>query len=212
MIIKIPRMNKMISPTPDKTSKRDELRKKRQREQRSAQLGSGGGIILVLGVLGAILWYANRPLLGDEFPVAGANDHVAENNPLPPFSTDPPTSGTHYPTWWDAGFYDETSSEATTVAFPAGYLVHNLEHGYVIFWYNCTLVTPEACTTLKSELRTLIEEANYFKVIAFPWTTTDVPVVATSWGQMLKMESFDAELAAEIIQRNRNHAPEPNAQ
>ncbi len=205
-------MNKTPAHTPDKTSKRDELRKKRQREQRASQIWWGGGILLILGGIAAFIWFANRPLLGEEFPVAGANDHVAENNPLPPFSTDPPTSGTHYPTWWEPGFYDETSLQATTVAAPAGYLVHNLEHGYVIFWYNCTLVTPEECVTLKNDLRTLIEEANHFKVIAFPWTTTDVPVVATSWGQMLKMQSFDAKLAAEMIQRNRNHAPEPNAQ
>lgn len=200
----------MTSQTIEKTSKRDERRKKRQREQRKSQLWWGGGTILVVGLLALLLWYTNRPLLGEEFPATGENDHVAENNPLPPYSTDPPTSGTHYPTWWEAGFYDETSSEATTVGFPAGYLVHNLEHGYVIFWYNCTLVTFEECATLKSDLRTVIEEANNFKVIAFPWTTTDVPVVATSWGQMLRMETFDPELAAEMVQRNRNHAPEPN--
>jgi len=201
----------MTSQTTEKISKRDERRKKRQREQRTSQLWWGGGIVLVVGLLGLFLWYSNRPLLGEEFPVTGENDHVAENNPLPPYSTDPPTSGTHYPTWWQAGFYDETSQEATSVS-PAGYLVHNLEHGYIIFWYNCTLVTLEECETLKSELRAVIEEANSFKVIAFPWTTTDVPVVATSWGHLLKMETFDPELAAEMIQRNRNHAPEPNAQ
>jgi hypothetical protein len=150
--------------------------------------------------------------MGETFPTSGNNDHVAENQPLPPYSTDPPTSGTHYATWWNAGFYDETSPEALNFPFPAGYLVHNLEHGYVIFWYNCTLLSPEACATLKSDLRTVMDEVNNFKVIAFPWTTTDVPVVATSWGQLLKMETFDPELAAEIIQRNRNHAPEPNAQ
>jgi hypothetical protein len=205
-------MNMKTTQTTEKTSKRDERRKKRQQEQRKSQLWWGGGIILVVGLLGLLLWYTNRPLLGEEFPVTGENDHLELSEPPPLYSTDPPTSGRHYPTWWQAGFYDETSPEVTNFPFPAGYLVHNLEHGYVIFWYNCTLVTPEECATLKSELRTLIEEANNFKVIAFPWTTTDVPVVVTSWGRMLKMETFDPELAAEMIQRNRNHAPEPNAE
>lgn len=202
----------MASNKSQKTSLREERRKKRQQQRRVSQLWWVGSIILVIGLLGVLLWYSNRPLLGEAFPVSGENSHVPENNPLPPFSTDPPTSGTHYPTWWSPGFYDEDSPEATNVASPAGYLVHNLEHGYVIFWYNCTLLTPEACETLKSELRVVIEDANNFKIIAFPWASTDVPVVATSWGRLLKMERFDPELAAEMIRRNRNHAPEPNAQ
>jgi len=201
----------MTSRSTDKTSVREERRKKLQRQQRTSQLWWGGGIALVVSLLGFLIWYTNRPLLGEEIPVTGESSHVPENNPLPPFSTDPPTSGTHFPTWWEAGFYDENSPEVTGVASPAGYLVHNLEHGHVIFWYNCTLVTPEECDTLKGQLRTVIEGANTNKVIAFPWATTDVPVVATSWGQMLKMGTFDPQLAAEMIRRNRNHAPEPNA-
>jgi hypothetical protein len=161
--------------------------------------------------VGYLIWNATRPLLGEEVSVSGESTHTPENNPLPPFSTDPPAAGTHYPTWWEAGFYEENSPEATSVPSPAGYLVHNLEHGHVIFWYNCTLVITEACETLKNDLRAVIEEANNFKVIAFPWASTDVPVVGTSWGRILKMETFDASLALEFVQRNRNHAPEPNA-
>lgn len=198
--------------TSSKSTKRTERRQRRQQAQNTARLGWGAGLLVVLALVAYLLWSANRPLLGEKFETTGANDHVAENQPLPPYSSDPPTSGTHYPTWWNAGFYDETSQEASSFPFPAGYLVHNLEHGYVIFWYNCTLLTPEACATLKSDLRTVMDEVNNFKVIAFPWATTDVPVVATSWGQMLKMETFDPQLAAEMIQRNRNHSPEPNAQ
>jgi hypothetical protein len=194
-----------------KKSRREIRQQKRQREQRVSQLRWGGVIIVVVGLLALIFWYTNQPLLGEAVPVSGENSHVPEGNPLPPFSTDPPTSGTHFPVWWEAGFYDENSPEATNVAFPAGYLVHNLEHGHVIFWYNCTLITTEECTTLKEELRILLNQSNNFKVIAFPWTTTDVPVVATSWGQMLRMEQFDVDLAAEMVQRNRNQAPESNA-
>lgn len=205
-------MGQTKSSKPSKTSKRLELRQKRQRNQRLAYLGWGLGAVILLGALVYFFMNANRPPLGAEYATTGANDHVAETQPLPPYSSDPPTSGTHYPTWWQAGFYDENSPEVTNFAFPAGYLVHNLEHGYVIFWYNCTLVTTEQCDTLKSDLRSVMDEANDYKVIAFPWSSTDVPVVATSWGRMLKMQTFDSELAAQMIQRNRNHAPEPNAQ
>lgn len=199
------------APSNQTSSLRIERRKKRQRQKQLTRLWWGLGAFAVLALVGFTIWISARPSLGEEIPATGENSHVPENSPLPPFSTDPPTSGTHYPTWWEAGFYDEDSPEATSVPFPAGYLVHNLEHGYVIFWYNCTLLSAEACASLKAELRDLIEKANHFKVIAFPWTTTDVPVVATSWGRLLKMEQFDRTLAEEMIRRNRNRAPEPNA-
>ena len=39
-------------------------------------------------------------------------------------------------------FFDENTYE-----FPEGYLVHNLEHGYAIFWYNCDLLSAEECSS-----------------------------------------------------------------
>lgn len=139
-----------------------------------------------------------------------AHDHVAENNP-PPLAPTRPLPGHITRPGGSLVFTMKPVSLGDNGRGPTGYLVHNLEHGYVIFWYNCTLVTPEECVTLKNDLRTLIEEANHFKVIAFPWTTTDVPVVATSWGQMLR-EVLMLNWPRKMIQRNRNHAPEPNAQ
>jgi hypothetical protein len=86
-----------------------------------------------------------------------------------------------------------------------------MEHGYVIFWYNCTIQSETDCDGLKTDIRTVMDEYDSFKVIAFPWTSTGVPVVATSWGYLLEMESWDPVMAADFIERNRNHSPEPNA-
>jgi hypothetical protein len=49
------------------------------------------------------------------------------------------------------------------------------------------------------------------KLITYPWPSLDAPVVATSWGRMLKFESFNAEQAKAFYRANLNHAPEPNA-
>jgi hypothetical protein len=54
-------------------------------------------------------------------------------------------------------------------------------------------------------------DENNFKVIAFPWPSIDVPVVMTSWGRILRMESFDPQVAQNFVQNRRNKAPEPNA-
>ncbi|NOH04996.1 MAG: DUF3105 domain-containing protein [Chloroflexi bacterium] len=63
------------------------------------------------------------------------------------YNSDPPTSGLHYATEARAGFYEEN-----IYTYPAAYLVHNLEHGYVIIWYNCDLLNETGCAELKSQI------------------------------------------------------------
>jgi len=187
-------------------------RQKRQRERFKTNVGLliGGGVALI--IFGFLIQNAFfRTPLGDSVPATGSGVHLPEGQPLPPYSTNPPTSGPHFTNTMPEGFYDETSPEATGLPNPQGYLVHNLEHGYVIFWYNCAGLSPAGCGDLKTGIQTAMGAVNNFKVIAFPWPPLDVAVVATSWGRMLVMESFDPELAAQFIQRNRNRAPEPNA-
>ena len=89
--------------------------------------------------------------------------------------------------------------------------MHDLEHGYVIFWYNCSTLTGDECDTLKSQIKGVMDEKNNFKLIAYPWEKTDVPLVLTSWGRLLKMPTFDRKAALDFISRNLNHAPEPMA-
>jgi hypothetical protein len=64
---------------------------------------------------------------------------------------------------------------------------------------------------LKGQIKSVIDDAKIFKVLAFPWKTIDEPVVMTSWGQIERFDNFDPEAALNFITRNRNHAPEPNA-
>ena len=67
----------------------------------------------------------------------------------------------------DAGFYEE-SDPAVQSEFPEGYLLHNLEHGYTIFWYNCDLLDEASCSNLKTEIKSVMDDLNNFKVIGFP--------------------------------------------
>jgi hypothetical protein len=141
--------------------------------------------------------------------VEGA-DHVEDGTDPGPYNSNPPTSGTHFPSTFEAGFYDEEDM-VSMPPYPEGYLVHNLEHGYVIFWYNCAPLDPTACDEMKAQIQGVMEEFDGYKLIAFPWSTIDVPVVMTSWGQMQEMERFDEGLARRFIRRNLNEAPEPEA-
>ena len=194
-----------------KKSVRETQRERQRKKARKNQLiwgGIGIGILMILGFIG---WTAFRPAAGEAVPImANAGDHVPEGSDPGPFNSDPPTSGQHYGQELEAGFYEE-SDPAVQSEFPEGYLIHNLEHGYTIFWYNCDLLDEANCSSLKSEIKGVMGELNNFKVIGFPRSSIEAPLVMTSWGRMLPFNTFNADQAHDFIQRNRNRAPEPNA-
>ena len=138
--------------------------------------------------------------------MAGGSEHIDVDSDPGQYNSDPPTSGPHYPEEAEAGFFDKNIYK-----FPAGYLIHNLEHGYVIFWYNCDLLDEAGCAELKSQIRAVMDDLGGMKMIAYPWPSIDVPLVMTSWGQLQKFEAFDAEAAKAFYRANLNRAPEPNA-
>ena len=189
-------------------SKREEMKLKRQREKKLKTMTWG---ILGLAVVVALVVAFStgvRPVLGEEAAIMPDYSHVAEGTDPGPYSTNPPTSGKHYPVSYQAGFFHE---EDVNASYPAGYLVHSLEHGYVIFWYNCQILDEAGCLQLKADIQSVMERASNFKVIAHPWSSIDVPVVMTSWGRLFRFEVFDREDAYAFIRSNRNKAPEPHA-
>jgi hypothetical protein len=144
--------------------------------------------------------------MGQAVAVTSAQ-HVPEGTKIT-YNSNPPAGGMHYATSWKANFYQE-SDLASLPANPEGYLVHSLEHGYVIFWYNCDLSTD--CEGLKATIQQVMDETGGTKLIAFPWTEMEVPLAMTSWGQILKFSEPDAKQMVQFVQRNRYRAPEPNA-
>jgi hypothetical protein len=198
----------------EKVNKKDQLEARRAKKKRQKLISTliwGGVAVIVIGLFGYVIWGAVRPAAGQEIPIMENYEaHVPEGQDPGPFNSDPPTSGPHYGGEYEAGFYDETSSEAQA-PFPEGYLGHNLEHGYVIYWYNCDLLDSNACVELKEQIKDSMAENGNTKLIAFPRASIDVPVALTSWGQLLKMDAFDASQAKKFVSANRNRAPEPNA-
>jgi len=107
-------------------------------------------------------------------------------------------------------FYEESDPEVQ-YEFLEGFLLHNLEHGYIMFWYNCDLLDGVSCSNLKSQIKGIMDEFNNSKVIRYPRSPIDIPLVMTSWERMLPLDPFIADEASDFIRRNRNRAPEPNA-
>jgi len=189
-------------------SKRQRIKQERRRKRNLNWTIWGGLALIVLVGLGFALRGSPTPEVGESVAVMPNANHVEEGADPGPYSTDPPTSGPHYASELDAGFYDISDQQQP---YPAGYLVHNLEHGYVIFWYNCSLVSDQDCSDLKSSIQSVMDDVDNFKVIAYPWPSIDVPVAMTSWGKIQKFDEFDTRLAKNFVLGNRNQAPEPNA-
>jgi hypothetical protein len=152
-----------------------------------------------------MVWQSVRPRTGEAVPIM-QSEHIPTDSDPGKYNSDPPTSGPHYADELDAGFYETSSYK-----YPAGYLVHNLEHGYIIFWYSCRQLNEVACSQLKAQIKGAIDGFNGVKVIAYPWDSIDVPVVMTSWGRLQRMETFDAAQARAFYRANLNRSPEPNA-
>lgn len=186
-------------------TKREQRRIKSQRQRQVSLLMWGAVGLAVAAIIGFVIWQGVKPTAG-EAVAEMESPHIATDTDPGVYNSDPPTSGPHYAEEADAGFF-----ETNIYTYPAGYLVHNLEHGYVIFWYNCDLISESECSTLKTEIRTVMDELGGTKLIAYPWRTLDVPVVLTSWTRIQKFESFDAEQAKAFYRANLNRAPEPNA-
>jgi cytoskeletal protein RodZ len=104
-----------------------------------------------------------------ETAASGTQQHVAEGTKVT-YSTSPPTSGQHYPVWAQFGktFYDKSDRPAI------GNLVHNLEHGYTILWYNDTAAADKKQTDVIEQIAKgkLPAETNG-KFIAAPYHADD---------------------------------------
>ncbi len=145
--------------------------------------------------------------VGEEVPLEGA-EHIPIDT-QPEYRTRPPASGPHYARSLQPGFYEEVVLKE--VPYPEGYLVHNLEHGYVIFWYDCSQLTDDACDELKALIQSVMSERPGAKLIAFPYPGLEAPVVLTSWGRRMALPNPNAEDMRAFVAANYNRAPEPGA-
>jgi hypothetical protein len=191
--------------------KRSARQERVEREKRNRYLGWGAIGLLVVAVAAFLIWSATRPaaVVGDEVPVT-TQEHVPDGSALGEYPSDPPAGGKHYPGTYTAGFYTEADAE-TLPKEPAGYLVHNLEHGYIIYWYNCAANPSVNCEELQNGIKQVMGEFNNRKVIGFPWPSLQEPLVLTSWGRILRLDGLDLDAMRSFTKNNMNKAPEPNA-
>lgn len=164
----------------------------------------GAGMSATAGSGGANAGASGAGRAGSGGGAAGSGDCEIEIVQSPPasathlgectaieYDTNPPSGGDHYGAWPAFQSYD--------FAVPAGYLVHALEHGAVVFWYNC----PDGCPAEVAEVEAFISglpqdpacagTSADRRVILVPSPELHARWAASAWGFALTASCFDAE-------------------
>ena len=109
----------------------------------------------------------------------------------------PPVGGDHNACWAIWGIHKD--------AVPAERWVHNLEHGGIVFLYNC----PDDCgddAQALSEITDLV--GSHPLAIITPYAGMTQKFAMVSWGRRLVTDCIDAQAAAAFYAVHVNHGPE----
>ena len=187
---------------------------------RAVLLFGGLGLIVVVMVIVVFVLGINSsnitPLVSTKDPGNFSEEtlpelprnHIARGQPHEPYNSNPPTSGPHngdkmVPV--EEGFYDELNKQVDED------VLHSMEHGYVIIWYDCTKAPNQDCDPLKEAIRQLMRSSNGgYHLIANPRDgQMETMIALTSWTKLRRLETFDADVIKDFIARNLNQSPEP---
>ncbi|NQV82269.1 MAG: DUF3105 domain-containing protein [Rhodospirillales bacterium] len=107
-----------------------------------------------------------------------------------------PTSGPHAPVWADPGVYKEPP--------PAVELVHALEHGNIVIYYDQLAKDDFA----KLESWAGLYRGQWSGIIVAQRPGLGNEVVLTAWTKLLHLKAFDTSAAAVFIDTYRGRGPE----
>jgi hypothetical protein len=114
-------------------------------------------------------------------PIEGAT-HETKDFKASDYKTNPPTSGNHYPEWYQDGVYAPGDTPNL------GMLVHTLEHGRIDVQYK-----PGTPKNTVDQLEALLaEQSDGYHMLLFQNTTNmDAQIAATAWGHSLTCPQFN---------------------
>jgi hypothetical protein len=130
-------------------------------------------------------------------PPDEGRDHIWPDHPVE-YKTMPPTSGPHFPDPTAPGFY------TTRPAF--GYLVHSLEHGSVVVYYDPSQLTPEIERSLKAFIKANSDPE--VGIVAVPDADFEYPFILTAWDKMLQLNKYDPQVVRAFLAEFLGRGPE----
>lgn len=114
----------------------------------------------------------------------------------PEYGTNPPTSGDHLQTPAAAGFFEEPVDP--------GALVHNMEHGQIIFWYD-----TDAPESVLDSIEAMVDDQPS-ATVAVPWDEIEAPhtFAMTAWGASQSCRQVSQDVVAEFRTEYQGKGPE----
>ncbi len=186
-------------------SRKERQEQMAQKKRTQNMLVYGGGAVVAL-LLIYIIYLGVRPAqpVGQEQILSTqGNSHIADGSRSPTaYNSTPPTSGPHYPGIAPWGSY--------TRPFVYEQLLHNLEDGGVVIYYQCA----DGCSDLVDQLDSVVQPylSQNKHVVLVPndpaWTNdgsatwhTDMGsrIALTAWQRLDKFDDFDAARIRQFI-------------
>jgi hypothetical protein len=130
--------------------------------------------------------------------------HAPACSPLR-YSSNPPSSGSHYARWADFQEFTEP--------VPRGNWVHSMEHQGVVLVYNCNDCAEEV-EAAREFIASLPEDvacapfSRLRRVILTPDPLLDVRWGAAAWGSTLRSDCFEPEAFALFVSEHSGQGPE----
>ena len=124
------------------------------------------------------------------------------------YLTEPPSSGNHYSCW--------AAYQTYSAPIPWGNVMHSLEHGAMVFVYNC----PSGCAADVANLQTFIDGLpldtdcapalgkNRIILMPDPDPNLGVKFAASSWGWTLRADCFDPVAFRQFFDEHYDHGRE----
>ncbi len=191
---------------PSRAARRPEMIRQRREQRQQAYARErrqwlltriGVGVVAALLVAG-VGYVVFASVQRNQVP-EGTREYTVDEGHTPQtvaYDPTPPAGGQHDAVPQTCGSYSSPIRSENAV--------HSLEHGAVWITYQ-----PDMPQEQIDRLRSLAE--NEAKVLVSPFDDLPAPVVASSWGRQLLLESAEDGRLGQFIQSFRNDAPEPRA-
>ena len=184
---------------------RQQVAAKHRRQQQLLIFGGAGFFVLLIALVVYLNIRGSQPVAGETVLPSQGNFHIEMGSPAPlAYNSTPPTSGPHYGSLAAWNIYRE----------PQRYelLIHNMEDGGVIVYYQCPDGCPETVAQLEAIVDPYLRAGRHLVLVPNDptWTIGNsqplhqdmgAKIAVTAWTRILKMDEVDEEAIRAFINR-----------
>ncbi len=177
----------------------------RRRNRNMTMIGAGVVLALLVGLVVYLNIRGAQPVVGETVLPSQGNIHIDFGSFSPvAYNSTPPTSGPHYGNLVGWGIYEEPQRYE--------HLVHNLEDGGVVVYYQCADGCPELLQELRAVMQPYLDQGMHvvlapndpaWNINGGPLLHKDMesPIAITAWQRILKMDTVDSEKIRSFIEK-----------